>query len=54
MFQVERQTASGYWYEVMLSPFNTLEEVQEYLNKYHQYYDSENSHYRVTQAFSEN
>ena len=49
MYQVERQTESGYWYEVMLSPFKTLQEVEKYLNKYQIYYDKNNNTYRVTQ-----
>ena len=49
MYQVERQTGSGYWYKVMLSPFKTLQEAQNYLNKYQIYYDNKNNTYRITQ-----
>lgn len=48
-FKVERQVpSSGYWYEVMLSPFENKEEVEKYLLKYSAYYPSEDRHYRVT------
>ena len=54
MYQVERQTTAGYWYEVMLSPFKTLQEVEQYLNKYCKYYtDPKDRHYRVTCLQSE-
>jgi hypothetical protein len=49
MYQVERQTTNNYWYEVMLSPFKTLQEVKDYLNNYHKYYsDPRDKQYRVT------
>ena len=49
MYQVERKTANGnYWYEVMLSPFKTLKEAEEYLNKYSQYYSAKDRVYRIT------
>lgn len=48
MYQVQRRTSANYWYDVMLSPFKTLKEVKEYLNKYQQYYpNSEDRCYRV-------
>lgn len=47
MFQVERKMANGDWYEVMLSPFKTLKEVEDYLQKYSKYYPEEDKVYRV-------
>lgn len=48
MYQVERKMANGGWYEVMLSPFKTLQEVDEYLKKYINFYPEEDKTYRVT------
>jgi hypothetical protein len=48
-YKVERRIGNtNKWYDVMLSPFNTPEEVHEYLNKYSRYYPSEDRYYRVT------
>lgn len=50
MYKVERKIAtSGVWQEVMLSPFNTRDEVKIYHAKYSRYYpDPEDRVYRVT------
>lgn len=48
MFQIERKMAEGSWYEVILSPFKTLKEVESYLQKYSKYYPKEDRVYRVT------
>jgi hypothetical protein len=50
MYKVERKIAtSGVWQEVMLSPFNTRDEVKTYHAKYSRYYpDPEDRVYRVT------
>lgn len=39
---------SGYWYEVMLSPFKNKKEIKEYYEKYSKYYSLEERVYRVT------
>jgi len=49
MFKVERKIAtSGVWHEVMLSPFQTREEVKEYYSKYSCYYQKNHKQFRVT------
>ena len=49
MIKVHRQiSASGYWNEVMLSPFKTEEEAWDYIKKYHVYYPKEDQNYRIT------
>lgn len=50
MYKVERKiSTSGVWQEVMLSPFNTRDEVKTYHAKYSKYYpDPEDRVYRVT------
>jgi len=50
MYKVERKiVTSGAWQEVMLSPFNTRDEVKAYYTKYSRYYpDPEERIYRVT------
>jgi hypothetical protein len=49
MYKVERRTAvNGVWYEVMLSPFKTRNEVKEYYTKYSVMYPPEEKIYRVT------
>ena len=49
-FRVERQIlTSKSWYEVMLSPFETLEECNKYIEKYKQYYPIEDRNYRITE-----
>lgn len=50
MYTVERQGTpqdDKSWYEVMLSPFKTIKECLEYIEKYSQYYPSEYQSYRV-------
>lgn len=47
--EVHRQVpSSGFWYEVLLSPFKTEEEAWDYIKKYHQYYPIEDRNYRIT------
>ena len=36
------------WYEVMLSPFKTREDIKTYHAKYSKYYPNTNNMYRVT------
>ncbi len=40
--------STGYWYDVMLSPFNTWEEVIAYIKKYRNCYPKEEQNYKVT------
>jgi len=47
MYKVERTTGKG-WYEVMLSPFETLSEANKYIKKYKQYYPIEDRVYKIT------
>jgi hypothetical protein len=35
------------WYEVMLSPFKTIEECLEYITNYSQYYPKEHQNYKI-------
>lgn len=35
------------WYEVMLSPFQTIEECNEYITTYSQYYPKEHQNYKI-------
>lgn len=47
--KVERMIAStGFWYEVMLSPFHSWEEVISYIEKYRNFYPSNEQNYKVT------
>jgi hypothetical protein len=49
LFKVERQHGNtNNWYEVMMSPFSSSEEVHAYLLKYSKYYPKEESYYRIT------
>lgn len=49
MYKLERKiTTSGVWQEVMLSPFETRDEVKVYHTKYSKYYSKEDRMYRVT------
>lgn len=48
MYKVERKEDEGTWYEVMLSPFKTKEEVKEYYQKYSKFYPGTKTAYRVT------
>lgn len=36
------------WYEVMLSPFSSFEDVIEYIRKYKNYYPFEHQNYKIT------
>jgi len=46
-FKVQRRTASGHWYDVMLSPFNNIKECNNYIKKYKEYYPIEDRVYRI-------
>jgi hypothetical protein len=46
-FKVQRRTGNGYWYEVMLSPFNSSKECNEYIEKYKHYYPLKDQIYRI-------
>lgn len=48
MYKVERQMTNGVWYEVMLSPFKTREEIKEYYQKYSGRYPEKERIYRLT------
>ncbi len=51
-FKVERLiAATNHWYEVMLSPFESKNEVCDYVKKYKQFYPAEEQNYRVTALF---
>lgn len=48
-YKVERRgTDERSWYEVMLSPFKTFDECQQYINKYKDYYPYEHQNYKIT------
>jgi hypothetical protein len=48
-FRIERQIpASKVWYDVMLSPFNSVDECDKYINTYKHYYPQEDRVYRIT------
>jgi hypothetical protein len=48
MYKLERRENEGTWYEVMVSPFKTKEEIRTYYNKYSKYYPGTKTAYRVT------
>jgi hypothetical protein len=48
MYKLERKENEGNWYEVMLSPFKTREEIKIYHAKYSGYYPNTKTSYRVT------
>jgi len=48
MYKLERKENEGMWYEVMLSPFKTREEIKVYHAKYSKYYPNTKTMYRVT------
>jgi hypothetical protein len=48
MYKLERKENVGSWYEVMLSPFMTREEIKTYHAKYSKYYPNTGTTYRVT------
>ena len=50
-YKVERKPArtDAVYYEVMLSPFNSLNEVRQYVEKYQQYYPTEERNYKITE-----
>jgi len=49
MYKVERKPAETgtKWYEVMLSPFKTNKEAEEYIEKYRHYYPIADQQYRI-------
>lgn len=51
MFKVERKPArpEALFYEVMLSPFNTIQEAAAYIDKYKQYYPVEDRVYKISE-----
>jgi hypothetical protein len=46
-FKVQRRTSNGHWYDVMLSPFSSTQECNQYIEKYKQYYPIQERIYRV-------
>jgi hypothetical protein len=48
MYKLERKENETAWYEVMLSPFRTKDEVRAYHAKYSKYYPNTNTMYKVT------
>lgn len=48
MYKLERKENESSWYQVMLSPFKTREDVKEYHAKYSKYYPNTTTMYRVT------
>jgi len=49
-YKVERKTADpNGWYEVMLSPFNTLKDCLSYIEKYRQCYPINQQNYKITE-----
>jgi hypothetical protein len=49
MYKLERKESKKCsWYEEMLSPFKTKEEVKTYHEKYSKYYPHTNTKYRLT------
>lgn len=48
MYKVERKMTNGVWYEVMLSPFKTREEIKDYYKKYSVSYPENERIYRLT------
>jgi cell shape-determining protein MreC len=51
MYKVERKPddINSAYYEVMLSPFKSLAEVAEYIEKYKQYYPVADRVYKITE-----
>jgi len=51
MYKVERICSKDpvCYYEVMLSPFETLSDVTEYIAKYKQYYPEEDRVYKISE-----
>jgi hypothetical protein len=47
LYKVERTTRQG-WYEVMLSPFQTRENIEQYLSRYAYCYPKEDRKYKIT------
>lgn len=49
LYKVERlMAATKVWYEVMLSPFNSLADVHAYIDKYKQYYPVNEQKYKIS------
>lgn len=52
MFKVERLCSKNpvCFYEVLLSPFSTLEKASEYIEEYKKYYPTEDRVYKISEA----
>lgn len=50
-YKVERKPArvEAVYYEVMLSPFTSLQEAQQYIEKYQRFYPIEERNYKITE-----
>ena len=48
MFKIERRSPETKWYEVMLSPFESMSEALKYIERYSKYYPDEDKNYRIT------
>lgn len=50
-YKVERKPArtEAIYYEVMLSPFNSVQEAQQYIEKYQRFYPIEDRNYRISE-----
>lgn len=49
MYKVERKPQRALPYEVMLSPFKTKEEVEQYIETYSKYYPTEERNFIITE-----
>jgi hypothetical protein len=51
--KVERKTSDSCgWYEVMLSPFNNVEDAYNYIETYRNYYPVDQQNYRIKYDYS--
>ena len=50
-YKVERKPAriEAVYYEVMLSPFGTLKEAEQYIDKYQCFYPIDERNYKITE-----
>lgn len=48
MFKLERKINDNAFYEVMLSPFKSHEDIISYRSKYDQYFPSQRLTYKIT------
>ena len=50
MYKVERKPTNpnATWYEVMLSPFNTYTDAEQYIEKYQKYYPIDDRNFKIT------